>query len=43
MSGRLGNSVTRMVGGMAGGRPRGGERKHSAVGKMWEGSVCLRE
>ena len=36
MSGRLGNSVTGMVGGMAGGRPCGGERKQSAVGKMRE-------
>ena len=43
MSGRLGNSVTGMVVGMAGGCPRGGERKQSAVGKMREGSVCLRE
>ena len=36
MSGRLGNSVTGMVGGMAGGHPRGGERKQSSVGKMGE-------
>ena len=36
VSARLGNSVTGMVGGMAGGHPRGGERKQSAVGKMRE-------
>ena len=35
-----GNSGTGVVGGMAGGRPGGGGRKQSAVGKMRKGSVC---